>query len=502
MYLLTDYEEKINLPGYLHKQWLRAAPVIAWLMVIVVLGVEAKPGMQDSSALGKTAAGKTGWILPGDRLVTQADQGTEVQLEAGQVLALRLPVNPSTGYRWIVSAMDTNVLYAVDGGHFETSSGRIGAAGMQILRFAPRSAGKIRLALEVRRSWETQGDALGVFDLQVIVPAPAPEPSRVDRTKIASKTIPLETDVPFTTSNAPGKAAPEPTKTLPARGLFASFIQTYSKTSLAAHFNWCEQGGCTPIRDQGNCGSCWAFSTVGAFESNLKIKDNQERDLSEQYLLSCNTDGYSCNGGWYAHDYHEWRIPPGELAAGAVNESDFPYQAIQIACQPPHPHQEQIESWAYLASNAVPPAEQMKQAIQQYGPLATSICIGPAFQSYSGGIFNVDEAAECGLGYVNHGIVIVGWDDVQGVWYLRNSWGPWWGEAGYMRIQYGISNAGYAATFVVYSGNNATPTVTPTATATLTPTPTITPTPTATPVGPPIPRLYLPAVWASPPNHR
>ena len=62
--------------------------------------------------------------------------------------------------------------------------------------------------------------------------------------------------------------------------------------------------GVTPIKNQGNCGDCWAFSTVGPLESQILLKGGGTVVLSEQYLVSCNTSGWSCNGGWFAHDYH------------------------------------------------------------------------------------------------------------------------------------------------------------------------------------------------------
>ena len=92
----------------------------------------------------------------------------------------------------------------------------------------------------------------------------------------------------------------------------------------------------------------------------------------------------------------------------------------------------------------------IKQAILDYGPVAVGIAIGSAFQSYSEGIFNTEE----GVWQVNHGVVLVGWDDNQGtngIWFLRNSWGDDWGEDGYMRIEYGIDAVGYAANYVVYN---------------------------------------------------
>ena len=84
-----------------------------------------------------------------------------------------------------------------------------------------------------------------------------------------------------------------------------------------------------------------------------------------------------------------------------------------------------------------------------YGPVAASVYVGSAFQAYRGGIFNTTQN-----GQVNHGVVLVGWDDAQGtngVWILRNSWGVGCSERGYMRIDYGTSQVGYAATYIVYT---------------------------------------------------
>jgi C1A family cysteine protease len=183
--------------------------------------------------------------------------------------------------------------------------------------------------------------------------------------------------------------------------------------------------------------------------------------LSEQYLISCNTEVWGCRGGFWAHDYHGNRVPPGELAAGAVYEGDFPYQAADVACNAPHAHHEQISSWSYVSIWGVPTVSAVKQAIQDHGPVAAGVCVGDAFANYGGGIFCTDESGACPYGS-NHGVVLVGWDDGEGVWYLRNSWGRAWGENGYMRIAYGTSLVGADATYVVYGETApAAPTATP-----------------------------------------
>jgi len=233
-----------------------------------------------------------------------------------------------------------------------------------------------------------------------------------------------------------------------------------SQVGHPSEFDWRDFDGVTPVKDQGGCGSCWAFGTVGPLECNIKIREGIEEDLSEQYLVSCNMDGWGCLGGWWAHSYHCQRflpgndycnrIPPSESRAGAVLEEDFPYEGEDVACFSPYNHPYINVFWDYVVDDSsVPPVDSIKQAIYTYGPISTAVCVGDAFQDYTGGVFETDES-EMG---VNHGIVLVGWDDNQGtngVWLLRNSWGSSWAEDGYMRIGYGISKVGYSANYIIY----------------------------------------------------
>jgi C1A family cysteine protease len=227
-----------------------------------------------------------------------------------------------------------------------------------------------------------------------------------------------------------------------------------SLQALPSSFDW-RDVGLPPVRNQGGCGSCWAFGTVGALESRIMIQSGSAVDLSEQYLVSCNESGWDCGGGWWAHDYHEWKMPAGELEAGAVLEADFPYVASNAACGSPHDHAYRIDNWAYVSGYGSD-IEEIKQAIYQYGPVSAAVAVGPAFQGYSEGVFDNDESGSVGI---NHAIVLVGWDDAYswdggtyGVWILRNSWGSGWGEGGYMYITYGTSQVGYSANYVEYVG--------------------------------------------------
>jgi hypothetical protein len=227
--------------------------------------------------------------------------------------------------------------------------------------------------------------------------------------------------------------------------------------ALPSSYDWRKLNGVTPIKNQGSCGGCWAFGTVGPLESQILIKDGVTVDLSEQYLLSCNVDGWSCDGGWWAHDYHMDVSGLDNSTPGAVLEASIPYVGTDEACGGPYNHPYKISGWAYIASDSdVPSVQDIKQAIYTYGPVSGAVYVGSAFQAYTGGIFNTDED-----GTVNHGIVLVGWNDDRGTddgyWILKNSWGQSWGEAGYMRIRYGINQVGFGACFIEYPGGSPPP---------------------------------------------
>ena len=190
----------------------------------------------------------------------------------------------------------------------------------------------------------------------------------------------------------------------------------------------------TKVKDQGSCGSCWAFSTAGMFESVL-LKNGISTDLSEQWLVSCNTDGWGCNGGWFANDYY--RNP------GAVLEKCFRYKAADLPCKDTCPY-EYIATGEGTAGNV----SAIKAAIQNYGAVSCAVTVTSYFQAYSGGVFSYDTHLS-----VNHAVVLVGWDDSlgsSGAWRMKNSWGTGWGEGGMMWIEYGASQIGYGGNYLTY----------------------------------------------------
>jgi len=224
------------------------------------------------------------------------------------------------------------------------------------------------------------------------------------------------------------------------------------RADLPASFDWRTTGsGCPPVRNQGDCGSCWAFSTVGTVECNILMVDEDTVDLSEQWLVSCNPYDCGCDGGG---QMFELFTNYGDLCGqiGAVMEEDFGYAAADLPCNCPHPRAYTLEGYYYIGDWwEDPDIEAMKQAIMDHGPISVGVYVDDAFQGYSHGVFNACVSAD----WVNHLVVLVGWDDTMGtngVWIMRNSWGDSWGEDGYMYIEYGCSMIGDSPMYVVYRG--------------------------------------------------
>jgi len=195
----------------------------------------------------------------------------------------------------------------------------------------------------------------------------------------------------------------------------------------------------TPVKNQGSCGSCWAFSCVGSFEGIIKKYTGTTANLSEQYLLSCNTYGYGCNGGYFAAQ--NMHVNP-----GADYESCFPYVGYKAACKTSCSHPYRLTAWYYVGSSSgVPSVSAIKTAIYNYGSVSAAVAADSYFQGYRSGVFN-----SCYSSSVNHAIVLCGWDDSLGAWLLKNSWGTGWGQSGLMWIKYSCNRVGYGANYCVW----------------------------------------------------
>jgi PKD repeat protein len=206
---------------------------------------------------------------------------------------------------------------------------------------------------------------------------------------------------------------------------------------LPTSFDWRNTPGVVnSVKNQGSCGSCWAFGTLGSYEGTVAVAGGGLSNLSEEWLLDCNSLGYDCGGGWWAFS---------ELTNGAPLTSCYPYVGSAGSCNTSCTKYHPIDTWYYVGpSSSVASTDDIKNAMYNYGPIAAAVCVDSYFQSYNSGIFTNTSS-----GQVNHAIVLVGWDDTGGYWILRNSWASSWGESGYMRIAYGANSVGYAAAYAI-----------------------------------------------------
>lgn len=205
-----------------------------------------------------------------------------------------------------------------------------------------------------------------------------------------------------------------------------------------AAFDWRTANKVTPVRDQDGCGSCWAFTALGAFEGSHAIRNSALIDVSEQSVLSCSGGG-TCGGGWWATVF-DWLI-----ANGAATEAAYPYTATDSTCSASTATPNRAVAWGYVDPNgAIPSVSSMKSALCDHGPLAVAVLATPAFQAYTSGTFNEHDITHG----INHGVTVVGWDDAKKAWLIKNSWGAGWGLAGYMWIAYDSNNIGTGAAWV------------------------------------------------------
>jgi len=191
------------------------------------------------------------------------------------------------------------------------------------------------------------------------------------------------------------------------------------------YIDWRDQGAVNPIQDQGQCGSCWAFSTMASFEGEVAIKTGKLWKFAEQELVDCDKFSMGCNGGSMATAFTWLKSHYG------IEESVYPYKAADGTCAYDSDAKTDVETTGYTSVKSRS-LSQLTAAVQQ-GVVSVAIQANrPVFQAYNGGIFDSDS---CGTN-LDHGVALVGFGNEGGQDYfiLRNSWNTTWGEQGYMRI--------------------------------------------------------------------
>jgi hypothetical protein len=236
--------------------------------------------------------------------------------------------------------------------------------------------------------------------------------------------------------------------TLKARGL-----NKFTPDPTAPSFSWVNQKIVSAPHDQGQCGSCWIFSSAKVYSAAYALKYGVIQEPSEQNLLLCdhNNGNGGCNGGNQAFDY---MISPGVACLSALA-----YTGNDRGSCPQVTPSLFAESWGYIPGsgdgNSIPTVAQIKQGLCEYGPLwVTMDASSMSFASYSGGVFVGRNSPYSGMFSggspdTDHAITLVGWDDANECWLVANSWSTSWGLGGFWYQKYNTSNFGYMASYVI-----------------------------------------------------
>jgi len=217
-----------------------------------------------------------------------------------------------------------------------------------------------------------------------------------------------------------------------------------SGLSAPASVDWVSQGAVTAVKNQGQCGSCWSFSTTGSLEGAYQIATGKLVSLSEQQLVDCDSSNSGCQGGVMATALQF------EEQHDICTEDSYRYRASAGSCQASG-CSVGIPRGGVTGIQMVGSSEQALLAAVVGRPIAIAVDAGP-FQSYYGGVLT-----DCSHSQLDHGVLLVGY----GTDFLKvkNSWGASWGESGYIRMKRGVNCCNLAnsyAVFPIVSGSSIT----------------------------------------------
>ncbi|KAH9562647.1 hypothetical protein CY35_05G083300 [Sphagnum magellanicum] len=229
----------------------------------------------------------------------------------------------------------------------------------------------------------------------------------------------------------------------------------YADVEAPASVDWRQKGAVSEVKDQGSCGSCWAFSTTGSVEGINEIVTGELISLSEQELVDCDKkQNQGCNGGLMDYAF-EFIIRNG----GIDTEADYPYKGSDGRCDDSRRKNSKV---VVIDDYQDVPENDESSLLKAVSNQPVSIAIeasGRDFQHYMGGVFT----GTCGTD-LDHGVLVVGYgtdSDGLNYWIVKNSWGQSWGEKGYIRMQrygptnkYGICGINSQASFPIKKGPN------------------------------------------------
>ncbi|XP_049876781.1 procathepsin L-like [Pectinophora gossypiella] len=200
---------------------------------------------------------------------------------------------------------------------------------------------------------------------------------------------------------------------------------------LPDSFDWRDKNVVTRVKDQGGCGSCWAFSTTGTIEGAYARKHSKLLSLSEQQLVDCDKGDKGCNGGLMTS-----ALKYLESAGGIQSEDSYRYTGQDDTCKF-EPEKVVVKITGQKPYNLTD-EEALRQILVSDGPIAIGVDAIDFFQ------YEEDILERCKGNIINHGVLLVGYgteDDIP-FWIIKNSWGAIWGENGYIRVKRGMNACG------------------------------------------------------------
>ncbi len=209
------------------------------------------------------------------------------------------------------------------------------------------------------------------------------------------------------------------------------YSSNFSLKDLPKDWDWRSKNSVSQVKNQGMCGSCWAFSAVAAAESHYAIKTGKLYDLSEQQLLDCDRIDHACGGGLHYRGLDYIR------KFGLVEDKKYPYQKKRMNCTI---NSEDIVANFSGYKNITSDEVEMQKAVYELGPVSVGMD-ATSLQFYIRGISNPLLCSNTN----NHAVLIVGYGKSifgQDYWIIKNSWGKWWGESGYFRFIRGKNKCG------------------------------------------------------------
>ncbi|CAH1391948.1 unnamed protein product [Nezara viridula] len=210
-----------------------------------------------------------------------------------------------------------------------------------------------------------------------------------------------------------------------------------ANVEIPESIDWRTSGAVTPVKNQGSCGSCWAFSSTGAIEGQLFKKTGKLVSLSEQQLMDCSYsyNNSACRGGLMDNSFNYLKD-----VEGLESENSYPYEGKNKRCR--YNENKVVPGTKVKAYTDIEELDDdaLKAAVATVGPISIAVTAdNRGFKFYGSGVF---DGETCG-NKLDHGILLVGYgsEDGEDYWLVKNSWGPRWGENGFMKLTRNKKNA-------------------------------------------------------------